>query len=239
MSLFAFVPPAQADRRVERGPGSALAPDVLVIALDEHPGRGLSLDALLRTGVRPVVVHARCASDLPDPTPFRAAIIVGSDRFDDAGATGEVGAQVDWLHRADRSGVPVMAVGLGARLLTVAFGGRVMPAEIPIIGWTMVDTQVPHLIPTGPWLTWQRDLIWLPSHAEVLAHNRIGPQVFRIGRHIGVQFHPEATRRTAAAWTEPSDASVDHSTQLDLIHRDHEAASSSIRRLYATFLNTI
>jgi GMP synthase (glutamine-hydrolysing) len=213
--------------------------EVLVLLLDERDPTGQLLDALARCGGRPAVVRAGgAAAGLPDPAGFRAAIMVGSDRFDDATATGDVGAQVDWLRRADEAGTPVMAVGHGARLLAVAFGGRVTPAEHPVRGWVMVDTSTPHLIPTGPWLTWQHDVISLPPHAQVLAHNRLGPQVFRLGRHLGVQFHPEATRSSAADWAKPNGESSEPDSLVDLVTRDPDAATSSARRLFATFLDS-
>jgi len=45
----------------------------------------------------------------------------------------------------------------------------------------MVDTAIPHLIPSGPWLSWQQDVIAIPPRTQLLAHNRLGPQVFRVG----------------------------------------------------------
>jgi GMP synthase-like glutamine amidotransferase len=242
--------------RGERAAASALAPvadaawlddgsslfghdEVLVLELDERDPTGQLLDALARSGVRPVVVRAGRASGLPNPAGVRGAIMVGSDRSDDATAAGDAGAQIDWLRRADEAGTPVMAVGHGARLLAVAFGGRVTPAEHPIRGWVMIDTSIPHLIPTGPWLTRQHDVIWLPPHAQVLAHNRLGPQVFRLGRHLGVQFHPEAAGSSAADWARPSDGSPGRGSLVDLIARDPDAAISSARRLFATFLDTL
>ena len=208
--------------------------DVFVLALDEHHPSSELLDALLSGGMRPIVVQVRRAGDLPDPVRVRAAIVVGSARSENAELPREDDAKIDWLQRADTSGTTVMAIGHAARLLAVAFGGRMMPAERPLRGWAMVDTSVPHLIPAGPWLTWQHDLIWLPVHANVLAHNRLGPQVFGLGRHLGVMFHPEATRQTSLAWAEL----IDHRTCL-LDGRDHDAASSSARRLLATFLSGI
>lgn len=205
-----------------------------MLALDERHPSDLLLDALASAGIRPRVVNVRGAGDLPDPAPARTAIVVGSDRFEDAERSGRVKAEIDWLQRADRCGTAVTAVGHGARLLAVAFGGRVMPAERALLGWALVDTQVPHLVPAGPWIAWQHDLIWPARHAEVLAYNRLGPQVFRVGRHLGVQFHPDATEQTLLAWTKPSD-DPDHS--LDPFSRDHDAATSSARRLFATLLN--
>ncbi|MFZ1993991.1 MAG: hypothetical protein WAU75_07770 [Solirubrobacteraceae bacterium] len=213
--------------------------EVLVLELDERDPTGQLLDALATGGARPVIVRARRAASLPDPRGVRGAIMIGSERFDHALSVGEVGAHIEWLHRADRAGTPVMAVGHGARLLASAFGGRVTPAEHPVRGWVIVDSAIPHLIPTGPWLTWQHDVISLPSHAQVLAHNRLGPQVFRLGRHLGVQFHPEATRSSAAQWTRPRDRSSEADRLLDLIVRDPDAATSSARRLFATFIDSL
>jgi len=212
--------------------------EVLVLQLDERDPTGQLLDALARGGVRPAVVRARGAAGLPDPAGFRAAIMVGSERLDYATAAGDAGAHIDWLRRADKAGTPVMAVGQGARLLAVAFGGRFTPADHPVRGWVMVDTSTPHLIPTGPWLTWQHDVISLPPHAQVLAHNRLGPQVFRLGRHLGVQFHPEATRSSAADWAKPNGESSEPDSLVDLVTRDPDAATSSARRLFATFLDS-
>lgn len=213
--------------------------EVLVLELDAREATDRLLDALATGGVRPVVVRARRGAGLPDPAGTRGAIIVGSDRFDDATAAGHIGAQIEWLRRADQAGTRVMAVGHGARLLAAAFGGEVTPAQRPVRGWVMVDTAIPHLIPTGPWLTWQHDVISLPPHAQVLAHNRLGPQVFRLGRHLGVQFHPEATRSSAAEWARAGEGSPQPENLLDLIVRDPDAATSSARRLFATFLDTL
>jgi GMP synthase-like glutamine amidotransferase len=207
----------------------------LVIALDEQHPSGALLDALLTGGVQPVVVQVTRANDLPDPALVPAAIMVGSNRPNDAGFR-DAEAQIDWLHKADKCGTSVMAVGRGARLLAVAFGGRVMPAERPLTGWAMVDTSLPHLIPGGPWPSWQHDLIWLSSHAQVLAHNRLGPQVFRLGRHLGVQFHPDATPQTAP---ECIARTAGPRGLCNGFARDPTAAAESARRLFATFLDGI
>ena len=97
----------------------------------------------------------------------------------------------------------------------------------------MVDTIVPHLIPGGPWLTWQHDVITLPPAATLLAHNRLGPQAFRVGRHLGVQFHPEATPEALAGW---GAAPADVQSLLAAVRRDHAAAANCTWRLLSSFI---
>ena len=103
----------------------------------------------------------------------------------------------------------------------------------------LVDTAVPPLVPTGPWLSWQHDVISLPATADVLAHNLLGPQAFRVGRHLGVQFHPEATPETVAGWatTDADRREVEH--LLSAVARDEAAAAASTWRLLAAFIDTV
>jgi GMP synthase-like glutamine amidotransferase len=58
--------------------------------------------------------------------------------------------------RVRGGGSPVLGIGHGARVLTLALGGVVKPAVRPLRGWAMVDTAVSPLIAGGPWLTWLR-----------------------------------------------------------------------------------
>jgi GMP synthase (glutamine-hydrolysing) len=212
---------------------------VLVLHHDDGAPIGRLLNALVGRGMQPVVVQVTRDGDLPDPGSVRAAMIVGSDRFDDAEAAGYLHPEIDWARQADRVGTAVMGVGHGARVLAVALGGEVTPADRPIRGWVMVDTSLPHLIPTGPWLTWQHDVVRLPSHGQVLAQNRLGPQAFTLGRHLCVQFHPEATPQTVVDWVSSYDEPLDPRDALDVISRDHRAADSCTRRVFSTFINTI
>jgi len=211
---------------------------VVMLQHDEAPS-GQLLDVLVEHGLEPFVVRADSGDDLPDPALIRAAVVVGAQRFSDALMRGYLDAEIDWLRRADEAGTPVLGLGHGARALTAAFGGRVEPADRPIWGWVMVDTAVPHQIATGPWLTWQHDVITLPPHARVLAHNRLGPQAFRLGRHLGVQFHPEATPHTVMDWVTKGDEPLDARTLLAAIDRDPNAAASCTRRLFLSFIDTL
>jgi GMP synthase-like glutamine amidotransferase len=211
---------------------------VVMLQHGEAPS-GQLLDVLVEHGLEPLVVRADAGDDLPDPASMRGCVMVGMDRFGDARERGYLDAELQWLRRADQAGTPVLGLGHGARALAVAFGGGVEPAERPIRGWVMVDTEIPHQIATGPWLTWQHDVITLPPHARVLAHNRLGPQAFRLGRHLGVQFHPEATPATLAHSVTTRDHSLDARTRLAVIARDPKAAASCTRRLFLSFIGTL
>jgi GMP synthase-like glutamine amidotransferase len=186
-----------------------------------------------------IAVTAVDAGSLPDPAASPLAILVGSESLDAAWASGRLKAELDWIRRADAAGTAVLGVGHGARALALAFGGDVTGAERPLRGWAMVDTTVPHLVPTGPWLSWQHDVIALPAAAELLAHNLLGPQAFRLGRHLGVRFHPEATPETMAGWA-TSDADRDDVDRLlSAVTRDEAAAAASTWRLLSSFIDGV
>ncbi len=190
------------------------------------------VDVLLAHGLDSAVVTAH-DDTLPDPGSTPLAILVGAESLDQASADGRLDSEVEWIRRADQAGTTVLGIGHGARVLALALGGGAAPAERPLRGWTMVDTIVPHLIPGGPWLTWQHDVITLPPVATLLAHNRLGPQAFRAGRHLGVQFHPEATPEALAGW---GAAPADVQSLLAAVRRDHAAAANCTWRLLSSFI---
>jgi len=178
------------------------------------------------------------AADLPAPRGVQSVIVVGWERVDEAASAGYLDAEANWLRQVDRTGATILGLGHGARVLALAFGGELRSAGRPIRGWGMVDTAIPHVIAAGPWLTWQYDVIALPSPAVVMAHNRLGPQAFRLGRHLGVQFHPEATSATLTEWAARNDRPVDVAAALRATSRDVTAAALCTRRLLTTVVNT-
>ena len=196
----------------------------------QAPGQRFSdplLTTLLEHQLIPVVAPADRPAELPDPAGTRLAVLTGSERYGDVVGRDYVDRQVDWVRRADAEGTTVLGLGHGARVLAVAFGGSVATLAQPLTGWAMVATSVPHWIAAGPWLSCQHDMITLPSNAELLAHNRLGPQAFRLGRHLGVQFHPEATAETLAGWGGAIPART---------ARDPRAAEWCSRRLFSGFV---
>ena len=110
--------------------------------------------------------------------------------------------ELELLRAADARGVPVLGICFGGQALAAAHGGSVQPAPTPEIGWTTVVTDDPQLVPPGPWMQWHSDGFTIPSGAQELARNEVGPQAFRLRRNLGVQFHPEVDADNIAWWLE-------------------------------------
>jgi GMP synthase (glutamine-hydrolysing) len=211
-----------------------------VLVVQPRRGRPAAalVDVLLAHGLDPAVVPAGSDS-LPDPATLPLAILVGPERLSEAQPGGRLERELEWIRRADAVGATVIGIGHGARALALAFGGSVTPAQRPLRGWSMVETVAPHVIAAGPWLAWQHDVITLPPDAVRLAHNRLGPQAFRSGRHLGVQFHPEATPEDVAGWAGADDAPAEVQSLLDVVTRDPAAAADCTRRLLSFVLRGI
>ncbi len=120
--------------------------------------------------------------------------------YDDGPARAWIADELHWLRQADEAGVPVLGICFGAQALAAAFGGRVDAAASKEIGWTVVDSLDPGLIPPGPWMEFHGDRCHLPGQAQLLARNDVGVQAFSLGRHLGVQFHPEVDGAQLKLW---------------------------------------
>jgi len=120
--------------------------------------------------------------------------------YDDHPDRAWVADELAWLRQADESGVPVLGICFGGQALAAAFGGRVEAAHRKEIGWSVIDSYDPELIPPGPWLEFHQDRFHPPAHAKVLATNEVGAQAFALGRHLGVQFHPEPDGDLLGLW---------------------------------------
>jgi len=120
--------------------------------------------------------------------------------YDEGEARAWIDEELAWLRRADAAGVPVLGICFGAQMLAATFGGTVEHAGRQEIGWVMVDTEDPDLIPPGPWLEFHHDRCLPPAGATVLARNNLGVQAYRLGRHLAVQFHPEVDGDQFRLW---------------------------------------
>jgi GMP synthase-like glutamine amidotransferase len=150
--------------------------------------------------------------------------------------------ELTWLRAADEAGVPVLGICYGAQELCTIFGGRVMAAAQKEVGWKMIETLRPDLIPVGPWLQFHGDRCEPPPQATILASNEVGIQAFSVGRHLAVQFHPEVDGAQLGQWLdsggrqEALSAGVDPDAFLARTIEEEPAARARADRLVAAAL---
>ena len=144
----------------------------------------------------------------PDDGPLPALsgldhiIVLGSiwSVYDDGPDRAWIAGELAWLRQADEASVPVLGICFGAQALTAAFGGKVEAAARKEIGWTVIDSLDPGLVPPGPWLEFHGDRCLPPPQARLLGRNDVGVQAFSLGRHLAVQFHPETGSAQLGLW---------------------------------------
>jgi GMP synthase-like glutamine amidotransferase len=104
------------------------------------------------------------------------------------------------LRAAVGAGKPVLGLCFGGQILAHALGGTVESAELPEVGWHRIESDVPELVPEGPYVQWHSDRFSLPDGAVELARSPAGPQAYTFGSALGLQFHPEATPEVVRRW---------------------------------------
>jgi GMP synthase-like glutamine amidotransferase len=110
-----------------------------------------------------------------------------------------VPGEIDALRAAVAANVPVLGLCFGGQALSVALGGGVEVMPVPEIGWMSLRSDDAS-IPCGPWLQYHFDVMHVPPGAQELARSPAGPAAFRHGRHLGLQFHPEADAALIDRW---------------------------------------
>ncbi len=139
----------------------------------------------------------------PDPTAYDVVVVTGSPQsVTDEAVASWVDREADMVRTAHEAGVPVLGLCFGGQLLATALGGEVTRSDTPEFGWVEVETDRPDVVAPGPWFEWHYDRFTVPEGAVEVARNAVSPQVFRIGRSVGTQFHPEITPRLAQFWIE-------------------------------------
>lgn len=155
-----------------------------------------------------VIVPAECYDEpnvryeFPEPTDFDALVPMGAPwgAWDDATIGNWLLPEIEWLRRADATGVPVFGICFGGQLLARVHGGSVAPGPRPEIGWASIWTQRPEIVSSGPWFQFHYDRWVVPPGAEEIARNSLASQAFILRRNLAVQFHPEMTPYTLTGW---------------------------------------
>lgn len=148
----------------------------------------------------PFVVHHSWESPPElDPSAYRFIAPLGAAPSVNDTEPSWIPAELAFLRRAVQCGTPVLGLCWGGQALSVVLGGTVGPAPAPEKGWLAIDSHDPE-IPAGPWGHYHSETFTVPDGAIELARTAVGPSAFRIGPHLGLQFHPEATPEVMAVW---------------------------------------
>jgi len=153
-----------------------------------------------------------------------------------------IAEELAWILQVDEAGIPLLGICFGAQAMCTAFGGKVEAAPYKEVGWKLVETSDPALIPTGPWLEFHGDRCLPPMHATILASNEIGVQAFAVGRHLAVQFHPEVDGVQLRGWldaggrAEAANAGQDPDELLAQAFAEERSAKARAAALVSTAL---
>ena len=127
---------------------------------------------------------------------------VGASRVDTGCATLLDPGGGELLRAAVAEDIPVLGICFGGQALAAALGGRISVAEPPEVGWFETRTSEPDLVYPGPWLHFNSERFALPDGATLVASLGESASAFRLGPHLGLQFHPEATPALAGRWAD-------------------------------------
>ena len=180
----------------------------MLIQHSSYGGGGTVLDWAERRGIEvdPVVVvpdvdRPEIAEPLPALDGYDLVVSMGGrwSVYDDIIQTW-MPRELALLREATNRDLPVLGICFGGQALAAALGGEVKPATVPEHGWHTIDTDLPDAVPAGPWMEWHSDAFTVPPGATELARSVVCPQAYRIGRSMGVQFHPEIDAALLDGW---------------------------------------
>ena len=217
---------------------------VTVVRHHEEDSAGFIGDAFASRGAELALHMFPKEGTLPEPEGLDYVLLLGATFSVYSGGPDAdwIAEELAWLRRVDEADVPVFGICFGAQLLAVASGGRVGPAARKEVGWTVVDTLDPALVPAGPWLEFHGDQCYPPPQARLLARNALGVQAFALGPHLAVQFHPEVDEAQLRGWmdaggrAEAEQAGLDPDRFLAETAAQETAARERAERLVATAL---
>jgi GMP synthase-like glutamine amidotransferase len=218
---------------------------VLLIANLGDDDPGYVGEALVARAGQLTVAHRDGAAELPAPNTFDVVVSLGSEwSVYWPHVAAHVAREEVLLRAAVQARTPVLGICFGAQILAHALGGTVERAPDAEVGWYRVDSDVPDLLPPGPYVQWHWDRFRVPPGGHELARSAAGPQAFATGSALGVQFHPEATPAVLRRWSAGIDGLIDGTDTepgpiiAEAEQLDHEARERA-DRIVATFLSGV
>ena len=216
----------------------------LILQHEEPTPPGYLAEWLAEQGAEVDVVRIDLEDEVPDPREYDMIASLGSEfaAFDDSKPF--IPREAKLLREALDADVPVLGLCFGGQLLARVAGGHSFRADEAEIGWQKVESKDPDLVPEGPWFNWHFDSFTLPPGAELIAESEAGPQAYRIGRSLGLQFHPEVTPEIMDSWVkayrhELDGDGVDPDALLDETHRIAPEVRERSQHLFNRFLTDI
>lgn len=183
---------------------------VTVLEHDAEAPAGWLGDTLARAGATIRTVRLYASEAPPDDLrPAGPLVVLGGVMGAYEEQAYPVLVQVKELLRiAHAAQIPVLGICLGAQLAADALGGRAFLGDGPEYGYVPVElTAEGRRDPVlgrleGDVLSWHQDTFDLPPAATLLARSDRYPQAFRLGRTLGLQFHPETPPDLVDTWVE-------------------------------------
>ncbi len=215
----------------------------LVLRHHVEDSPGLIGEALVARGVELDVRLLDEATPTPVLEGHELLVILGSKCavYDHEVEAAWFGRELDLMAAADRAGVAILGVCFGAQALCRLFGGEVSRAPQGEVGWFEVEVTEGVDLSRGPWFEFHFDHCALPADARVWATSPLAVQAFALGRHVGVQFHPEIDEAQLKEWlaADPDDArelGLDLEALLAQTARETPAARRRAQGLVDLFL---
>ena len=215
---------------------------VLVRQHEEMTPPGLLVEWLEERGIPYEVHHSYKGEAIPDPSDYSFVASLGSPHGPNDKHEPSVVDELELIGNAVEKNVPVLGLCFGGEVLSEVLGGRVEHAPVPELGWREIETDDPWAIPAGPWLEWHYERFTTPPGAVEVARTKDAAQAFRMGPHLGVQFHPESTVEIVANWVDMDTENLDGlgiedgRALLDVEPGIEEVAREGAFRLFDAFL---